>query len=132
MKWETVEIQKNKIGKRGSFATIGKGGIKLSAAACLLIDNYHDYQYVELLTANEGKNNYVGVRFLKEQTANSLPVYPVKLKGKVMNGAKIHCRSIISDLFGNAGLKNETTKYEVKKDEDADSILIIDLQKQMK
>lgn len=125
MNWEVVEIPSNKKGRTAPYASVGNGRLSLSAASCELITNYDKYTYAELLRGKIGKDPCVGVKLLKEATSNSLAIKRKKINGKIIAGMEISNKNILLELFGLTATAKKTTRFDVKKDPDADNILMI-------
>ena len=126
MNWEVVKIPENRRGRTTPYASVGFGRLSLSAAACELIENHETIKHVELLKGKINNKLCIGVRLLREPTANSLAVSRKKdANGNYVTGMDISNKRTIEELFGPAGSAQKTTRYNVRKDEDADNILII-------
>ena len=126
MNWEVVKIPGNRRGKSIPHASVGFGRLSLSAAACELIKNHQEITHAELLRGKVNNSLCIGVRLLTEPTENALAVSRKKDKnGKLVTGMDISNKAIIENLFGPVGSANKITRFNVKKDEDADNILII-------
>ena len=126
MNWEVVKIPENKRGRTMPYVSVGFGRLSLSAAACELIENHESVKYVELLKGKINNKLCIGVRLLQEPTANSLAVSRKKdSNGKFVTGMDISNKRVIEDLFGPSGSAQKTTRYNVRKDDEADNILII-------
>ena len=126
MNWEVVKIPENKRGRTTPYASVGFGRLSLSAAACELIENHKEIKHAELLTGKVKNNLCIGVRLLTEPTANSLAVSRKKdSNGKFVTGMDICNKATIEKLFGPAGSANKITRFNVRKDDDSDNILII-------
>ncbi len=124
MEWTTVKISADNKGRNTPFASIGFGRISLSAAACELIESYDKYSYVELLK-DKNNSDCIGVRFLKNNTSDSIKIKRKVINGKVIAGVSIENKKTIEDIFGMKGTAKKATRYNVEKDKDADNILII-------
>lgn len=125
MNWEVVQIPSNKKGRTAPYASVGNGRLSISAASCELITNYDKYTFAELLRGKDGKNPCVGVRLLKEATPNSLAIKRKKIDGKFITGMEISNKNILLELFGLTATAKKMTRFDVKKDPDADNILIV-------
>lgn len=126
MNWEIVKIPENRRGRTTPYVSVGFGRLSLSAAACELIKNHESIKYAELLKGKFNNKLCIGVRLLTEPTANSLAVSRKKdANGKLVTGMDISNKRVIEDLFGPSGSAQKTTRYNVRKDDDADNILII-------
>ena len=126
MNWEIVKIPENRRGRTMPYVSVGFGRLSLSAAACELIENHETIKYAELL---KGKNNNklcIGVRLLREPTANSLAVTRKKdSNGKPVTGMDISNKRVIEELFGPSGSAQKATRYNVRRDETDENILVI-------
>lgn len=128
MEWSVVKIENNTKGRNIPYASIGYGRISLSAAACRLINNYEKYEYVELLQGKRNGKACVGVRFLTEQTINSLHVSrrtQTNKSGQKIDGIDISNKGTLEKLFGPAGSGTKAERYNVEKDNECENILII-------
>ena len=124
MKWETVKLTGNVKSKGKPYASVGFSRISLSAAACELIENHQSIQYVEFCKASG--STWVGLRLLKEPTADALKVSRKKdSNGKYVTGMDITSKAMIENMFGLIGSAKKVTRFNVKKDEDTDNILIV-------
>lgn len=124
MKWQTIEIDKKDKGRTAPFASVGHGRLELSASACNLIENYEDYKFAELLKGEYNGKLCFGVLFLKENSPNSITISRKKVGDKYIDGATIGNKSVIRKMFGEAGVQNKTTRYDVIRN-DEDPILTI-------
>lgn len=122
MEWNVVQLERTKSSRSAPSVTVGNNRIELSAAACLLIDNYEKYGFVEFLT-NPNQNSIVGVRLLENATVSSIPAKRKTVDGKPVNGLVIASKPMAQKLFGIRGTQKGTTKYPVTKD--SDDILVI-------
>ena len=126
MKWEVVKIPENRRGRTAPYASIGFNRLSLSAAACELIEDHYNIKYVELLKGKLNNKLCIGVRLLKEPTSNSLAVSRKKdSNGKYVTGMDITNKRVIEDLFGPVGSAKKVTRFNVRKDEESENILII-------
>ena len=126
MNWEVVKIPQNSRGRTTPYVSVGFGRLSLSAAACELIENHQTIKYAELLKGKINNKLCIGVRLLRESTANSLAVSRKKdSNGKMVTGMDISNKRVIEELFGPSGSAQKTTRYNVRRDETAENILII-------
>lgn len=125
MEWSIVKITTEKKGRNTPFASIGFGKIALSAAACELIEDYEQYKYVELLRGKRNNKLCIGVRFLKNNTQDSIAIKRKIVDGKAINGITIENKGAIEEIFGITGTARKTTRYNVDKDNESSNILII-------
>ena len=128
MEWKVVKIENDTKGRTSPYASIGYGRISLSAAACRMIENYEQYEYVELLQGKRNGKTCVGVRFVSEQTNDSLHVSKRKSKDKAGNpiaGVDIANKGTLEKRFGPAASGTKAERYNVEKDKESENILII-------
>lgn len=126
MQWETVKITSDRRGKTTPFASVGFGRLSLNSAACELIDDFDSYQYAELLKGRDSDNKLcVGIRLLKENSANSIKISKRIYKGEVTKSFAIDNKPIMEALFGISGVQQKITRYTVLKDKSANNILMI-------
>ncbi len=129
LKWNIVE-KKEKAPRRmhSAFASVGRNSLTLSAGAAMMISGHKDYSYAELLTADDGRNRYIGIRLTKSQTENSLPIKRRVSRGKEVNGITISNRQMLAEAFGrNISEKNGVTRFDVCRDKNYSNILMIPL-----
>lgn len=127
MNWKVVKISGENRSKNTPYASVGHNALNLNAAACDLIENYEDYDFVELLEAEENKKTFVGVRFCRESTIDAIKIARTKHGNKLVKGIKIANKNILTKLFGKDRVSGSVTKFPVNKDKDADNILVISL-----
>ncbi len=127
MNWKVVKISGENRGKNTPYASIGHNALNLNAAACDLIENYEDYGFVELLEAEENKKTFVGVKFCRESTNDTIKVARTKYKDKLVKGITIANKNTLTKLFGKDRVSGSVTRFPVNKDKDADNILVISL-----
>lgn len=125
MNWETVKIYGEQKGRNTPYASIGRGKISLSAAACELIQDHEKYNYVKLLKATQNKKTLIGVQFYTEYVSDSIKIKRKVIDGKRITGMNIENKGVIGDLFGNDGFQKGTTRYSVRLDDDDKTILVI-------
>ena len=125
MNWETVKIYGEQKGRNTPYASLGRGKISLSAAACELIEDNEKYNYVKLLKATQNKKTYIGIKFFTEYVSDSIKIKRKIIDGKQISGMFIENKSVIGELFGTDGAQKGTTRYNVKLDDDDKCILVI-------
>lgn len=125
MSWQLVEIPIESKGKNSPYASVGFGRLSLSVAACELIDNYDGFSYVQLLKDNTNNQLCVGIRFLKECEPNSIKIARKTIKGKTVGGIDIANSKVLQSLFGMAATAKKVTRYNIKKDESYNNILVV-------
>jgi len=113
--WKRVNVKQ--VPRRGSeaFATVGQGRISISAAACKLIDNIYDFNYIE---AHSGKVNdiieKIGLSFSKTKTHDTLSFSRRKYKNEFVDGLEIRSKPLVTEFFGKVK-ENTSTRYPVEK-----------------
>lgn len=125
MNWETVKIYGDQKGRSTPYASIGRGKISISAAACELIENNEKYTYARLLKATQNKKTFIGIIFFTEYVDNTIKIKRKEINGKRIAGMTIENKSVIEDLFGTDGSQKATTRYSVKLDDDDKNVLVI-------
>ena len=127
MNWQTVKIPNESRGKCTPYASVGHNSLSLNAAACDLIENYEDYDFVELLRAEQNKKILIGVKLCKTSSNNSIKIARTKYKGKYVKGITIANKKVLESLFGVDRASGAVTRFPVAKDKDSDNILVITL-----
>lgn len=127
MNWQTVKIPNESRGKCTPYASVGHNSLSLNAAACDLIENYEDYDFVELLRAEQNRKNFIGVKFCGTSSNNSIKIVRTKYKGKYVKGVTISNKKVLESLFGVDRASGAVTRFPVTKDKDSDNILVITL-----
>lgn len=125
MAWEIVKIPTSSKGRTSPYASVGFGRLSLSVAACELIENYEDYHYVQLLRDRINNKLCIGVRFIKNPEPDSIKVTRKKSNGKIIGGLEIANSKILENLFGLTATAKKATRFDVKKDNSYDNILVI-------
>lgn len=126
MSWEVVKIPNSTKGRTSPYASVGFGRLSLSAAACELIDNYQDFNYVRLLKNRENNRLCIGVQFLKEAVTDSIKISRKKMKnGNFVGGVDISNSKVLEGLFGLAATAKKVTRYDVKKDDSFKDFLVV-------
>ena len=103
------------------FCTIGRNSLRLSSAACGLLENASEYQYAKLYTATMDKKTVVVVEFLKDEREGALRIQ----KSGRENGITISNKSVMSQAFGAAGTADNTEQRDVLPYEHDKNMLII-------
>lgn len=128
MDWQTIKIPNQSRGKCTPYASIGHNQLILSAAACELIENYEEYEFVELLIPkNRDKIKMVGVKLCKISSNDSIKIRRIRYKDKYSKGIIISNKKILANIFGVDRASGDVTRFPVKKDDEDDSILVITL-----
>ena len=126
MAWEIVKIPTSSRSRTSPYASVGFGKLSLSAAACELIDNYEEYNYVQLRKDRVNNRLCIGVEFLEEASPNSIKISRKKMKnGKYVGGIDISNSKVLESLFGLAATAKKVTRYDVKKDDSYKSFVVI-------
>lgn len=125
MNWETVKIYGDQKGRSTPYASIGRGKISLSAAACELIENNEKYTYARLLKATQNKKTYIGIIFFTEHVTDSFKIKRKQINGKQIAGMTIENKAVMESLFGTDGIQKGATHYNVKLDDDDKNVLVI-------
>ena len=125
MIWEVQKISENQKGRSTPYASVGRGKIALSAAACELIDDNEQYNYAELLKGTEDGKTYVGIRLLREYKTDSIKIKRKQITGKQIAGMTIENKYCIEKLFGVEGIQKGTTRLNVRLDADEKNIIVI-------
>ena len=125
--WETIDIKQHRRKNGGAFASIGGGRISLSAAACTLIDNIYDYEWIEVKQGKLGnKVVKIGLFFTNNEKDNYVKPIRVKSNGKEMEGISINSRPLVRKYFGETK-EISTSRYAVEKvDENVIAINILE------
>lgn len=80
--------------------TKDSGRIALNSAACEVVPNIYSYKFAEIYCGSiDGKLQKIRLQFTKEKTFKSIPLSRKKYKGSYTNGAVIHSKSLINDIF---------------------------------
>ena len=125
MDWDIVCVSNIAKIRNVPFASIGFGRLSLNAAACRLVKEIHQYPYIEMLQSTAQGQHFVGIRFLKEKTENTIKVVHRENEKKYKSSVTINCKSVLEELFNTQAIQNKITRYMVQKDPDADNILMM-------
>ena len=125
MNWEIVKIYGEQKGRNTPYASVGRGKIALSAAACELIQDHEKYMYVRLVKATQNKKTFIGVQFFTEYVSDSIKIKRKVIDGKQIAGMTIENKKVIGEQFGSDGSQKGTTRYSVRLDDDDKTILVI-------
>ena len=80
--------------------TKDSGRIALNSAACELVPDIYSYKFTEIYCGSiGGKLKKIRLQFTNEKTFKSIPLSRKKYKGNYTNGAVIHSKSLINDIF---------------------------------
>ena len=127
MNWQIVKIPNESRGKCTPYASVGHNSLSLNAAACDLIENYEDYNFVELLRTEQNKKVLIGVKLCKSSSTDSIKIVRTKYKEKYVKGITISNKKVLESLFGVDRASGAVTRFPVTKDTESDNILIITL-----
>ncbi len=125
MAWEVVKVDDSKVVRGIPRATVGYGRISLNVAACNLIENFENYKFAELLVDKSKRPTEYGVRFLKENTQDSISIKRKEVKGKIVGGVDIASVEHLGKLFGEEGKSRFSTHYSVSVDKSEPTILVL-------
>lgn len=113
--WETIDIKQYRSKRGEKFASIGGGRISLSAAACSLIDNIYDYEWIEV---KQGKKSnkvvQIGLFFTNNEEDNYLRPTRIRSNGKEVKGIYINSRPLVRKYFGETK-EISASRYTVEK-----------------
>lgn len=113
--WEIVDLKQAVRSSGKPLASIGQGRLALNAAACDLINNIYDYEWVTIMQSKErGRVIEIGLRFSNQKESNSLHVARRKYKGKNVGGLNINSRQLVKKYFGETK-EPSTSRYSVEK-----------------
>lgn len=97
--------------------TISKdnGRISLNATACELIPGFYSLKYAEVYCGSiEGKLKKIRLQFTNDKTFKSIPISRKKYKGTFTNGAVIHSKSLVNDIFSTYPDLERTSHFSVE------------------
>ena len=104
------------------FASVGNGCIRISRAACNLIKDFDKCSYVSFQRAQKDRIFFLGIKFTKEKTNNSISFY--KGEDKVY-GATISAEKLVHTFYGYEGIDKKYTKHKIAIDKDDPNVIII-------
>ena len=103
--WEPfISTRAHKASQALPQITISKdnGRISLNATACELIPGFYSLKYAEVYCGSiEGKLKKIRLQFTNDKTFKSIPISRKKYKGTFTNGAVIHSKSLVNDIFSH-------------------------------
>lgn len=123
MTWEVVSAKRTAATRGVPSARVGRGSIVLNGASSNLIGPIADGSFAELMYDYE--DGRVGIRFLEERTENAIPVRRRKEKGKRTESLAISSRAHMRELFGEDGVANSSTRYDVSIDPEERNVLVL-------
>ena len=123
MTWEVISAKRTAATRGVPSARVGKGSIVLNVASSNLIGPIADGSFAELMYDYE--DGRVGIRFLGERTENAIPAHRRKEKGKRTESLAISSRAHMRELFGEDGVANESTRYDVSVDPEEHNVLVL-------
>ena len=101
--WEPyISTRAHKASQSLPQITIAKdnGRIALNSAACELVPDIYSYKFAEIYCGSiDGKLKKIRLQFTTEKTFKSIPLSRKKYKGNYTNGAVVHSKSLINDIF---------------------------------
>ena len=125
MAWEVVKVDDSVVVRGSPRATVGYGRISLNVSACNLLPDSVNYKFAELLMDKSKRPTEYGIRFLKENTQDSLVIKRKVIKGKTVGGVEISSMEHLGKLFGEEGRNKFSTHYSVTVDKTEPTILIL-------
>ena len=127
MDWQTIKIPNQSRGKSTPYASVGHDQLILSAAACELIENYEEYEFVELLIPKNKNKTMVGVKLCKRSSNDSIKIRRTKYKDRYSKCIVISNKNVLASIFGVDRVSGDVTRFPVKIDDEDDCILVITL-----
>ena len=124
MAWSVVTIENNAKCRSKPYASVGFARVSLNVAACALLNDSDKYNYAEFLR-DEAQKSKVGIHFLTEASENAVVLKRRISKGKAIGGIDISSKAHVEKLFGVKGTQKQVTRYDVVRDENDPTILII-------
>ena len=123
MTWEVISAKSVAASRGVPSARVGRGSIVLNGASSNLLGPMAGREFAELMLDLE--DDRVGIRFLEERNENTVPVRRRKEKGKQSESLAISSRAHMRELFGEAGLANGSTRYDVSVDPEERNVLVL-------
>ena len=121
MKWKEIDLTSENP-ENDAFASIGNGCIRISREACKLIEKFDECKYVSFQRAKKDRIYFLGIRFTKYKSRNSIPFY--KGDDKVF-GATISASSLVHTFYGFEGIDRDYTKHAISVESNNPDVLII-------
>ena len=95
--------------------TNNSGRISLNSAACELVPNIYSYNFAEIYCGSiDGKLKKIRLQFTNDKTFKSIPLSRKKYKGSFTNGAVVHSKSLINDIFNTYPNLTHTCHFHVE------------------
>ena len=124
MEWSLYQINETS-GRNVPFVSIGRGQLDFNAAACNLVNDNGQYNYVQIFTGKEKGKTVVAVKFIKTPENNSIMIKRKTQNGKVIQGMTIVNKGVVSSLFGKDGINEGMIRHKVELIEE-DMLKIVD------
>lgn len=125
--WETIKLNTKRYRQGVAMVSIGigTGRMSISSAACDMIPNVYNYQYIEPLKSRGADDtiDVLGLKFTNTPTSSTLSVKRNKYKGEPTGGCQFSSKQLARTLFGNIK-KPITEQFAVKKYDD-DTLAVI-------
>ena len=121
MKWKEIDLTSENP-ESDAFASIGNGCIRISREACKLIEDFDECKYVSFQRAKKDRIYFLGIRFTKYKSRNSIPFH--KGEDKIF-GATISASSLVHTFYGFEGIDKDYTKHAISIDKESPNVLII-------
>ena len=116
--WEPyISTRAHKASQSLPQITIAKdsGRIALNSSACELVPDIYSYKFAEIYCGSiEGKLKKIRLQFTNEKTFKSIPLSRKKYKGNYTNGAVVHSKSLINDIFNTYPNLTRTCHFGVE------------------
>ena len=106
-------------------ATVGYERISLNVAACNLFPKFEDFKFAELLRDKSKRPTEYGIKFLLENTQDSIALKRKVVKGKIVGGIEISSMEHVGKLFGEEGRNKFSTHYSVTLDKTEQNIVVL-------
>lgn len=101
--WEPyISTRAHKASQSLPQITIAKdnGRIALNSAACKLVPDIYSYKFAEIYCGSiDGILKKIRFQFTNKKSFKSIPLSRKKYKGNYTNGAVLHSKSLINDIF---------------------------------
>ena len=95
--------------------TLNSGRISLNSAACELVPNIYSYSFAEIYCGSINEQlKKIRLQFATEKSFKSIPLSRKKYKGAFTNGAVIHSKSLIKDIFNTYPNLPQTCHFQVE------------------
>ena len=121
MRWKEIDLTSENP-ESDAFASVGNGCIRISKGACKLVEDFDECKYVSFQRAKKDRIYFLGVKFKRYKSRNSIPFY--KGEDKIF-GATISASSLVHTFYGFEGIDKDYTKHAISPDKDDPNVIII-------